>query len=174
VVVGRLAGDTDVPDNAVSFYGLLAEALPGVELWFMPAPEPLRAAYRNDPRFRFLDRNEIPVPDFLSACHIFALTYSGVPVPGPRSLMEAMAAGCAPVTIDRGGPRDRIVQGESGFRTNDDDEMIDHIMQLATDTPLRERISHGAARRASEFDPDNWVRAIVRTSLHGDPAAGPG
>lgn len=170
LVVGRLAGDTDVPENAVSFYGTLADAVPNAEFWFMPAPGPLRAAFGNDPRFRFFEKNEMPVHEFLTACHVFALTYSGVPVPGPRSLMEAMAAGCAPVTIDRSGPRDRVVHGESGFRTNNDDEMIEHIVRLATDSRLREHIGRGAIKRAEGFDLERWITSITDTAIRSrDP-----
>lgn len=171
VVIGRLAGDTDVPPNAVSLYRRLAAALPDAAFWFMPAPEGLEAELGKDRRFRFLQTDALPVHEFLSGCHIYALTYSGVPVPGPRSLMEAMAAGCAPVTIDREGPRDRIVQGESGLRTNDDDEMIDYIVQLATDPAQRERISRGAVARAREFNVEDWVNAIVAGSRATPPFA---
>lgn len=166
VVVGRLAGDTDLPENAVSFYERLAALLPEAEFWFMPAPDDLRDAFANDERFRFFERDAINVGDFLSSCHVYALTYATyVPVPGPRSLLEAMAAGCAPVVIDRHGPRDRVVHSESGFRTNDENEMIDYIVRLSTDTRLRERISHGAVERARGFDPESWIDAIVANSI---------
>lgn len=162
VVIGRLAGDTDVPGDAASIYGRLAELLPDARFWFMPAPAALREAFGPDERFRFLDLDAMSVDEFLAACHVYALTYSDtVPVPGPRSLIEAMAAGCAPVTIDRHGPRDRIVHDESGLLTNDGDEMIDCIVRLATDASLRERIAAGAVKRAREFDPEHWVAAIV-------------
>jgi hypothetical protein len=167
VVVGRLAGDSDLPGNAVSFYGQLAGALPDeAEFWFMPAPDDLRHAFGSNRRFRFFEKNEISVDAFLSSCHIYALTYAThVPVPGPRSLLEAMAAGCAPVVIDRDGPRDRVIHGESGFRTNDDDERLDYIARLATDPELRERISRGAVARARECDPNTWIDAIVAHSI---------
>jgi glycosyltransferase involved in cell wall biosynthesis len=166
VVVGRLAGDSDLPGNAASFYGQLAAALPEAEFWFMPAPEDLRHALGDNRRFRFFEKDEISVDVFLSSCHIYALTYAThVPVPGPRSLLEAMAAGCAPVVIDRDGPRDRVVHDESGFRTNDDDERIDYIVRLTTDAALRERISRGAVARARKFDPDTWIDAIVAHSI---------
>ncbi len=141
VVVGRFAGDASVPRNAVELYRQLSDNVPEAEWWFMPAPAALEEVFGGDRRFRFFARNAMDPVEFLSSCHIAALTYwAGVPVPGPRSLMEAMAAGCAPVVIDREGPRDRVIHGESGFRTNDDLEFIDYIARLARDPVLRDRI----------------------------------
>lgn len=166
VVVGRLAGDGDVPRNAVDFYRHLAGALPEARFWFMPSPPVVEAAFADDARFRFLARDALGVQEFLRACHIYALTYwRGVPVPGPRSLMEAMAAGCAPVVIDRDGPRDRVEHGVSGFRSNDDSEFIECIVKLARDPALRARISAGARERSRGWGPDTWIQRLVHRSL---------
>jgi glycosyltransferase involved in cell wall biosynthesis len=174
LVIGRLAGDPDVPRNAVEFYGQLAERLPEARFWFMPAPEALRQAFAGNPRFRFINRDGIGVGEFLSACHIYLLTYDRlVPVPGPRSLMEAMAAGCAPVVIDRHGPRDRVEHGVSGLRSNDDAQMIDQVASLAGDANLRARIAEGARRRAAGFGPQAWIDAIVSTTLDPRRAKSP-
>lgn len=172
LVIGRLAGDDSVPPNAVELYGRLAQELPEARFWFMPAPAMLREAFSGDERFSFLDRGAMDPVEFLSSCHIYALTYwAGMPVPGPRSLMEAMAAGCAPVVIDREGPRDRVIHGESGFRTNDDQEFIGYVTSLARDTTLRERIAAAARERARQWGPQVWVERIVANSL-GDAHIG--
>ncbi len=171
VVIGRLAGDADLPDNAPAFYARLADALPTAEFWFMPCPEPLADAFAGNGRFRFFDRDGMAVADFLAACHVYALTYHhGFPVPGPRSLMEAMAAGCAPVVIDRDGPRDRVVHGESGFRSNDDDAFITYVVSLAGDAALRDRIARAARQRTLGWGPMPWVEAITRHALGGNVA----
>lgn len=170
VIVGRLAGDGEVPRNAVDFYRAAAEALPEARFWFMPPPPALEVVFAGDTRFRFLARDALEVPEFLRACHIFALTYwRGVPVPGPRALMEAMAAGCPPVVIDRDGPRDRVEHGVSGFRSNDDSEFINYVVKLARDPALRHRISVGARQRSRGWGPEVWVERIVRNSLGVTP-----
>jgi len=172
LVIGRLAGDADVPDNAATFYGNLAKALPDAEFRFMPSPANLVEAWRDHSQFRFLARDEMTPPAFLAACHIYALAYSpAVPVPGPRSLMEAMAAGCAPVVIDRDGPRDRVVHGESGFRSNDDDAFTAHVVALATDPALRRRIANAARERARPWGPAPWVEEIVRFAIDATTGA---
>jgi glycosyltransferase involved in cell wall biosynthesis len=151
LVIGRLAGQDSVPRNAVELYGRLSGLLPEAQFWFMPAPAVLEESYGDNSRFRFLRWDAMDPAEFLASCHIYALTFwAGVPVPGPRALMEAMAAGCAPVVIDREGPRDRVVHGESGFRTNDDDEFIDYVARLARDEGLRQRIAAAARERARQ------------------------
>ena len=171
LVIGRLAGDADLPDNAPAFYARLADALPNAEFWFMPSPQPLIDAFAGNARFRFFERDGTAVADFLAACHVYALTYHrSFPVPGPRSLLEAMAAGCAPVVIDRDGPRDRVVHGESGFRSNDDDEFIEYVVALARDDALRERISRAARKRSESWGPAPWVEAITHHALGPVPA----
>jgi len=132
----------------------------------MPPPPDLESAFAGDPRFRFLARGAISPVEFFSSCHIYALTYwAGVPIPGPRSLMEAMAAGCAPVVVGREGPRDRVVHGESGFCTNDDREFADRVIALASDPALRARIGEGARRRSMDWDPQQWIDRIIAGSL---------
>lgn len=174
LIVGRLAGDADVPHNAPELYRRLAAELPEAQFWFMPSPPGLEAELGGHSQFRFYRRNAVAVPEFLHACHIYALSYwRGVRVPGPRSLMEAMAAGCAPVVIDREGPRDRVVHGESGFRSNDDTQFINYIVRLARNAPLRDRVSAAARERSRQWGPGQWVQRIVANSLGGPEDAAP-
>ena len=98
--------------------------------------------------------------DFLAKCDVYLLTYRpGDPVPGPRSLSEAMAAGCAPVVIDRDGPRVRVEHGVSGFRSNDAGEMARQVEELVLNPGLRRRIARGARERVRAFDPQLWIDA---------------
>ncbi len=166
LVVGRLAGDNRVPPDAEAFYRRLADRLPGAEFRFMPQPEWLADRFRGDSRFVFLDRDAMTPLEFLAACDIFLLTYHPRdPVPGPRSLSEAMAAGCAPVVIDRDGPRERVVHGVSGYRSNDADELAGYVEALAADPARRLQVAAAARERARGFDPGSWVEQIVANAL---------
>ena len=165
-VIGRLAGDASVPANAVELYARMYESLPGAEFWFMPAPPQLQEAFAGNPRFRFFEPNEISVINFFTACDIYLLTYRDkVPVPGPRSLVEAMAAGCAPVVINRDGPRERIVHGVSGFCADSDDEFCEFVMELATNPERRTTMAAAARKRARTFKVEHWVEKIIQTAF---------
>ncbi|MCP3951991.1 MAG: glycosyltransferase [Desulfobacterales bacterium] len=169
LVFGRLAGDGAVPESAVRLYERLAEDHPKSEFWFMPAPSVLHDACSHNPQFRFFEPNEITVIDFLQACNIFLLTYKDhIPVPGPRSLVEAMAAGCAPVVINREGPKERIIHGESGYCADNDDDFYHYANMLATNADLRSKISAGARARARTFKVDDWVKRIDQSAARID------
>jgi glycosyltransferase involved in cell wall biosynthesis len=74
-----------------------------------------------------------------------------------RVILEAMAAGVAVIGVDRWGPRELVVDGETGFLVppGDVDALADRMRRLAVDPALRVRL--GAAGR-------RWMR------LHNDPA----
>ncbi|GHA18728.1 hypothetical protein GCM10008090_30420 [Arenicella chitinivorans] len=163
VIIGRLAGDGDVPENAIDFYTELATALPEAVFWFMPAPTRLAEALQGHPQFHFFAPNEISPLAFLRATDIYLLTYAPmVPIPGPRSLVEAMAAQCAPVVVNRDGPQRRVVHGKSGFCFDTDLECRSHVAQLVRDPTLRERISKAAHARALSFKLSDWTDQILQ------------
>jgi hypothetical protein len=161
MVIGRLAGDAAVANDSEALYRRLSEALPQAQFWFMPAPLGLARVFADHPQFRFFAANEISVLEFFTACQIYLLTYQdGIPIPGPRSLVEAMAAGCAPVVVNRDGPKERVEHGVSGFVANNDHEFFDYVVKLAQDMQLRQKISAGARERANRFTPQPWVKQI--------------
>src|SRR5439155_7945483 len=55
--------------------------------------------------------------------------------------VEAMAAGCVPVVIDKGGQREVVVHGETGFRWSTIEELKDYTLRLVNDEPLWRRLS---------------------------------
>ena len=172
-VIGRLAGDSAVPENAIELYTELAAALPESEFWFMPAPEDMQAALQGHPQFRFFSPNEISVIEFLQRCDIYLLTYlDGVPIPGPRSLIEAMAAGCVPVVVNRDGPPERVVHGASGYCFNNDLECRDYLLQLDSDPNKLAAMSRAARTRAISFKIQHWVdkisAAASQKTIHQD------
>ncbi|HXE81177.1 MAG TPA: glycosyltransferase family 4 protein [Vicinamibacterales bacterium] len=74
--------------------------------------------------------------------------------------VEAMAAGCVPVVINRGGQPEIVTHGENGFLWNTLDELADYTERLARDLALVERMSQAARRRAREFDRRKFVERM--------------
>jgi glycosyltransferase involved in cell wall biosynthesis len=65
--------------------------------------------------------------------------------------VEAMAAGCVPVVIDKGGQKEIVEHGISGFRWRTLDEMKKYTLLLAGDERLLAQMSAAARQRASYF-----------------------
>jgi glycosyltransferase involved in cell wall biosynthesis len=160
--IGRLAGYVPLPGDAVSFYRGLADRLPEAEFWFMPAPDEIKAAFGEHPRFHLFESNAMPTTDFLASVDIFCLPVrpNWDFLQGPRVLSEAMAAGLPCVTVKRWGPRDRVEHGVTGFVTNDESVMADHVALLACDADLRRRMGQAARKAAEEWRIEAWAEAI--------------
>jgi len=162
LIISRLAGDGDVDSQSIDIYQTLADKLPHAEFWFMPSPPELAREFADDSRFRFLSPNQIPVTEFLAKTTIFMLTYKqSVPIPGPRCLVEAMAAGCVPIVVNREGPKDRVLHAENGFCANSNQEFIDYALKLAADIELRNKLSQAARARAKSFKIEHWIERIM-------------
>jgi glycosyltransferase involved in cell wall biosynthesis len=67
-------------------------------------------------------------------------------------VLEAQASGLPSVVSDQGGPRELVKHGETGFITQakDSDSLFDAMSKLATDTPLRQKMSEAARNRMKE------------------------
>jgi hypothetical protein len=80
---------------------------------------------------------QIPVVDFLGRCHAMLGLNGGARENWPRIGLESMAAGVPLVAQNQWGWREMIVDGETGFLTNSDEEMAYRLAQLAYDEDLR-------------------------------------
>jgi glycosyltransferase involved in cell wall biosynthesis len=79
--------------------------------------------------------------------------------------VEAMAAGCVPVVIDKAGQREIVRDGVDGFRWSTPDELEARTRELAGDDGLRERLAASACERAQAFSEDAFAerwRQIAR------------
>lgn len=65
--------------------------------------------------------------------------------------VEAMANGCVPVVIGRGGQTEIIEQGRSGFLCESLDEMVERTSALSADPGLWTRMSAAARERSAAF-----------------------
>jgi hypothetical protein len=77
---------------------------------------------------------------FLARCHVMLGLNGGSRENWPRIGLEAMAAGVPLVCQNLWGWREMIVDGQTGFLTNSDEEMISRLAQLAYDEDLRQSI----------------------------------
>jgi len=73
------------------------------------------------------------------------------------STVEAMAAGCVPVVINKGGQPEIVEHGTSGFVWNTIEELKGYTELLARDEALRARMSEAAIRRAGMFARERFV-----------------
>ncbi|MGH9163763.1 MAG: glycosyltransferase [Vicinamibacteraceae bacterium] len=67
------------------------------------------------------------------------------------STVEAMAAGCVPVVIRKGGQREIVEHAKSGFLADTLDELVSRSHELAASPRLRETMAAAARERARVF-----------------------
>jgi glycosyltransferase involved in cell wall biosynthesis len=65
--------------------------------------------------------------------------------------VEAMAAGCVPVVIDRAGQREIVRHGQDGFRWSTLRELTERTIQVVVDEPLRAGMSASSVTRAQQY-----------------------
>ena len=72
--------------------------------------------------------------------------------------VEAMAAGCVPVVINKGGQSEIVRHGVSGFLWDTFDELKQYTSLLTRDEALRKRMADEARRRAQLFSREVFVK----------------
>lgn len=72
--------------------------------------------------------------------------------------VEAMAAGCVPVVIRRGGQPEIVRHGVDGFLWDAVEELQQYTRVLAADEALRSRMAAAARARAQEFSKEKFVQ----------------
>ncbi len=100
------------------------------------------------------------VADYLSIAHIYL--HAAIPEPFGLAILEAMATGLPPVTIDGGGNRDFIEDGKNGFIIPEKDIMVlaERIISLINDNELYSSVSKEARATAIKFDFESYVQKV--------------
>lgn len=79
--------------------------------------------------------------------------------------VEAMASGCVPVVIDKGG-QSEIVTPESGFTWKTRQELQSMTQQLISDDALRVKMSQAAIERSKYFSKENFKQRLKKLLLN--------
>ncbi|MBA3257467.1 MAG: glycosyltransferase family 4 protein [Pyrinomonadaceae bacterium] len=78
------------------------------------------------------------------------------------STVEAMAAGCVPVVINKGGQREIVLHGVNGFLWDTLKELKEYSGALINDAQLRVRMSAAARESASRFSRKAFVENFLK------------
>jgi Glycosyltransferase len=78
------------------------------------------------------------------------------------STVEAMAAGCVPVVINKGGQTEIVEHGVSGFLWETLSELRNYTTRLIHDDALRAKMSEAARKRAQMFSRETFVANFVQ------------
>jgi len=74
--------------------------------------------------------------------------------------VEAMAAGCVPIVLGKGGQPEIVRHGENGFLWHSRKELEQYTWQLIQDRGLREHLSERALRDSRLFDQGHFNRTL--------------
>jgi glycosyltransferase involved in cell wall biosynthesis len=75
--------------------------------------------------------------------------------------VEAMSASCVPLVINKGGQREIVSHGESGYLWQSMDELITHSLDLIRDPEMVHRMRDKAAERAKDFDKSHFTKRLL-------------
>ncbi len=74
--------------------------------------------------------------------------------------VEAMARGCVPIVVRRGGQPEIVEHGRNGFLWDTIDELHDATMRCVREPELRERLARQATRDAKRYSRDAFIAAM--------------
>jgi glycosyltransferase involved in cell wall biosynthesis len=85
------------------------------------------------------------------------------------STVEAMSAGAIPVVINKGGQKEIVSHGKSGYLWNTLDELLDSTSALINDTDLRNTMRQHARTRFLDFDRQHFSSRLISLFKQLDP-----
>lgn len=74
--------------------------------------------------------------------------------------VEAMAAGCVPIVQGKGGQKEIIEEGKSGFMWLSKEELIMATKKIIKDKELLEKVSANAVKRSGDFSKEKFYEKI--------------
>lgn len=77
------------------------------------------------------------------------------------STVEAMAGGAVPVVIGKGGQKEIVENGKSGYLWETLEELKNLTIKLIEDSKLRDRLSANSIERAKIFNRENFKKKIM-------------
>lgn len=82
------------------------------------------------------------------------------------STVEAMAGGCVPIVINKGGQLEIVEDEKTGFLWNNLDELEEFTTNVINDEKLRMKISKSALERAKIFSKEVFEEKILKIALN--------
>lgn len=76
------------------------------------------------------------------------------------STVEAMAAGCIPIVLGKGGQKEIVEEGETGFLWQNEEELINSTKRLINNTDLVKTMSQSAIKRSKVFEKESFYRKV--------------
>lgn len=76
--------------------------------------------------------------------------------------VEAMAGGCVPVVINKGGQTEIVEDGENGFLWDNIDELQDLTLKLIEDEKLFKDMSESAVTRSKTFSKETFKQNVTK------------
>ncbi len=76
------------------------------------------------------------------------------------STIEAMAAGAVPLVVGKGGPKETVQEGESGYLWETEDELSEKTLKLIGNKTLMQKISGNAILRSKAFSKEQFYENI--------------
>jgi glycosyltransferase involved in cell wall biosynthesis len=77
------------------------------------------------------------------------------------STLEAMSARCVPIVVNRGGQKEIVSHGESGYLWNTIDELVNYSLELIGSPSLLASMQAGARERFSHFERSTFSRKLL-------------
>lgn len=77
------------------------------------------------------------------------------------STLEAMSARCVPVAVNRGGQKEIVSHGESGYLWNSVDELVEYTIALIENPALLGSMQHKARERFTQFRRDRFAERVL-------------
>lgn len=78
------------------------------------------------------------------------------------STVEAMASGCIPIVINKGGQKEIVEDGINGFLWNTLEELKSCTLNMIKNTKEREKIAMSSVRRANEFSKQAFETSVEK------------
>lgn len=170
VSVGRFfeGGHSKRQDTLVhAFASMCRDGLMGWELHLAGSLQPadleyyrsLEAASRTHPIELHPDASHAEVSELYERAAIYWHAAGFGPDEDPltaehfgMTTVEAMARGCVPVVFDRGGQREVVQDGVSGFRWSSIEELMTRTSDLIADGGLRRKLGAAARAESGRYD----------------------
>lgn len=97
-----------------------------------------------------LSKSADSVQDLVNEYNRCQVYFNTSTTPIPMSLLEAMACGCAVVTVNASMMPEIIENGVNGFISNNKDELKQYLIQILNDNDLREKLGNNARQTILE------------------------